>query len=104
MHTLPEQKIGELPGVAQAEVEALAGDRVQRLRRVADPHFATFDQCLAHAQSEREAAALAGLGESHAAAELGLQGGNESVVVKRHNGIGLGRRQREHDGEFIAQR
>ena len=30
------QDLRQLPGVAQAEVESLAGDRVQRLRRVAD--------------------------------------------------------------------
>src|SRR5574343_843631 len=66
VQTLLEQQFGKLPGVTQAEVESLARDGVQRLCRVADPDFAAFDQRVAQAQRERETAALAGLGESHA--------------------------------------
>lgn len=99
-----EQHFSELPGVAQAEVETLAGDRVQRLRGVADPHFAAPDQRFTHAQGERETAARAGVAECHALAELLLQCGGEGVVVERQNGIGLVRRQGEYDRVFVAER
>jgi hypothetical protein len=36
---LREQGFSQFPGVAQAEVETLAGDRVQALRGIADPHL-----------------------------------------------------------------
>ena len=45
-----------------------------------------------------------GLAKRHALAELGLQGGDEGVVVHRHHGVGLGRRQGEDDGVFVAER
>src|SRR3954467_9660399 len=43
---------GELPGVAQPEVHALARDRMQRLRGVADIHLAAFHARRAYAQAE----------------------------------------------------
>ena len=54
-----EQDFSQLPGVAEAEVEALAGNRVQGLRGIADPHFVALDQRVAHPQRQREAAARA---------------------------------------------
>src|SRR5574343_732385 len=99
-----QQNLGKFPVIADAEVEALAGDRVQGLGRVADPDFAALGQRVAHPQGERKAAARAGFGEIQALAELLLQDSEESGVVQRHDGIGLGRRQREDDGKFVAER
>ena len=95
--TLIEQNIRQLPGIAQAEVEALAGNRVQCLGGVADLDFTALDQRVAHSQGEGETAALAGLGKAHTAAELALQCGEEGVVIEGHHGIGSGRGEREHD-------
>ena len=48
------QRAHQLEGVAHAEVEALAGDRMERLRRVADAHRAAVGEGALGAQAERE--------------------------------------------------
>ena len=99
-----EQAVGEFDGVAQAEVEALAGNGVQRLCAVADPHFARGDERFAQAQREREGVARAAGGDFEAAPELGFEGAGEGVVVERKQGVGLLGRDGEYDGIRLAER
>ena len=39
MDAVPQQ-VGKFPRIAQAEIESLSGDRVQRLRGIAEQHTA----------------------------------------------------------------
>ena len=71
---------------------------------VADPDFATLDQRVTQAEEEWEAAARARFGETYPATKLALQRGGEGSVIHRHHGIGLGGRQCENDGVFLAKR
>ena len=74
----------------------LAGNRVQRLGGVADPHFAALDQVSRRRRAKQEATA-AGLEKSHATAELGLQRGEEGVVVEPPSRHRPGPGQREYE-------
>ena len=78
-----EQFFGELPSVAQTEVEALAGHGMQRLRGVADPDLARLHELPANAQGERVGGARSGLHEIEPGAELRAQRREELVVVER---------------------
>ena len=74
------QDLRQIPGVAQAQVQSLTGDRVQRLRGVADEGRALADALAAHAQRERHAAARARRDErARAPAESLRQRGEERV-------------------------
>src|SRR5882672_4834088 len=75
----------EVPGVAQAEVEALTGDRVQALRRVADENFTLADASRPHAQRERlHTSVFDRQRTSGTAARGGAEGGEE--LVSRYRG------------------
>ena len=64
------EQVGQLGDVTQAEVEALPGDRVQRMRCVADQHQARAGQLLREHQPQRIGDTPAGAGQSaHALAE-----------------------------------
>ena len=65
-----EEDVGEFPGVAQAKIEALAGDRVQGLRAVTDPHLALLRDLRSRAQGQWKAGAWAAGDEVETLAEL----------------------------------
>ena len=99
-----EQLLREFPGVAQAKVETLSGDRVQRLRRVANPHLARLNELPAYAQGERVGGAWSCVDEIEARTELHAQGGEEASIVEREEVFGLLRRHSEHHRVVLAER
>jgi hypothetical protein len=89
-----EQDFRQLPGIANAEIEALAGNRVQGLRAVADPDFAALDQRLTYAQRQGKAALELELID-HGLQELGEGSGEkgEKQIILRCNFSDFGQLQ-----------
>ena len=99
-----EQRFGEFPRVAQTKVEALAGNRVQCLCGVADPHLARAHELVSHAQCERVGGARSGMDEIETRAELCAQGGEEPVIVECEDVFRFLRRQGKHHRVVFAER
>ena len=55
---IAKQLLRQFPGVAQAEVEPLPGDGMQRLRRVAKQHGSLADDTIREFEKERKATSI----------------------------------------------
>jgi predicted amidohydrolase len=86
----PAQRVDQRMHVAQAQVQALAGHRVQRLRGVADAHDAAVDQRALGVQAERKVLQRR---RAHHAAGRGRQQGVEHGQALASSGRAPGRRR-----------
>jgi hypothetical protein len=94
----PRNQLGERGGVAQAEIEPLAGHRMDAVGGVARKHDPAGVPRLRLHQLQRIRGAAADLAQSpQAEAERGLQRGEERGIVERQRHCGLFRRQRPDD-------
>ena len=81
---------GQGQGIAQAQVESLRAERVQRLRGIADQHRARRDQLRRHATDDRIGAARAAGEEAPGApAEGVLHAREEGGIVERGHRVGV---------------
>lgn len=100
------QALGQHQGIAQAEVEALRGDRVQALGGVADQHHPSLVQAPRVAAQQRPGRGLAGVVQApQALAEPVLQGVDQGHAALRHDHVRLRRGQGpDHPGPATGQR
>ena len=95
----------QFPGVAQADVEPLPRDRMQRLRGVADAHHAVGRLAAAVGEPQREGLARAGGQEKALApAEVTVQGSEKFSVRELGDTLGVFLPGGPHQGVAIALR
>ena len=98
----PQQDLCAGPHVAQGQVVALAGDGVEGLGGIAQPHGALADGVGPVTQQQGVAGPRPDPGETQAGSEVGLQAGQVGLVVEGHQGVGFGRIGSVHDGAVVS--